>query len=119
MSFRNKKVYGQSKVEKCGVCTQNAYHKNSQGLPVCKEHKNKVLEEKKCVCGESLEIKNSKWGAFFLCRNCGPISKSKAESADTEGYNINKKYRPKQKEIKYEKDRVYTLSELKELWKDI
>lgn len=31
-----------------------------------------------CTCGSWLELRDGKYGTFFLCENCGPISKSKA-----------------------------------------
>ena len=49
------------------------------------------MDEKKCSCGNSLEVKKSKWGAFYVCPSCGPISQNKADNMDTAGYNINKK----------------------------
>ena len=114
MVFR-RKFYGQNKKETCAFCDKDAYNENSQGLPTCSDHKKRVMEEKKCVCGGNLEIKKSKWGVFYLCINCGPISKTKASDTATEGYNINKKYRKEPKEIKYE-DRIYTIEELEKIW---
>ncbi len=115
-----KKIYGQSKEDTCVFCSKTALAKNSQGLTVCHDHLKDVLEEKKCACGEMMDVKESKWGAFFLCKNCGPISLKKAkEGVDNSEYNINKKFRPKQKEApKYDKDKVYTLEELKDLWNE-
>lgn len=124
-----RKVYGQSKQESCAFCGGKAFSENSQGFAVCNAHKTKVMEDKKCVCGEYLDVKKSKWGAFFLCSKCGPISLSKANSAAIEepGFKLNKKYREekkavekeisnKPKPVNYEKDRVYTLDELEALW---
>ncbi|MBR9675917.1 hypothetical protein GOV05_02820 [Candidatus Woesearchaeota archaeon] len=117
MGFRNKKVYGQSKEENCFFCDKKAFFKNKQGLNACADHKTSFSDEKPCVCGEKLSVKQSKWGPFFLCPNCGPISQKKAEEMEAdEGYNINKKYKTPKKRVVYEKDRVYTLSELEELW---
>lgn len=73
-----KKVYGQSKVDKCPFCGKTATTENEQGVPTCVSHKADSLPEYKCVCGEWLEMKKSKWGPFFLCMHCGPISYKKA-----------------------------------------
>jgi len=74
-----------------------------------------------------MDIKKSKWGAFFLCKNCGPISISKAAEMESAasggcGYKLNKKYREMQekaqdrpKRVDYE-NRLYTLSELERMW---
>jgi hypothetical protein len=121
-----KKIYGQSKEESCAFCGKTALSKNPQGLPVCTDHIKNILEGKKCACGEMMEVKESKWGAFFLCKNCGPISLKKAkEDVDNSDYNINKKYRkksvdvsPKKQEQEEGKEKIYTLDELKELWND-
>jgi len=121
-----KKIYGQSKEETCAFCGKTALCKNPQGLTVCQQHSKNILEGKKCACGETMQVKESKWGAFFLCKNCGPVSLKKAkEDADNSDYNINKKYRtktpettPKKEEQKDGKEKIYTLEELKELWND-
>ena len=119
--MRMRKTYGQSKQEKCYFCGQTALSENSQGLPACKNHKENILEDKKCVCGEFLDIKKSKWGAFFVCPNCGPISLNKSEEmegmAKSGNYNINKKYR-KKIPLKYDHGRIYTIDELEMLWED-
>jgi hypothetical protein len=121
-----KKIYGQSKEEACIFCGKTAICKNSQGLSTCCIHSKNILEGKKCACGEVMQVKESKWGAFFLCKNCGPISLKKAkEDADNSDYNINKKYRkkppevtPKKQEQKEGEEKIYTLEELKELCND-
>lgn len=121
-----KKIYGQSREEVCVFCGKTALCKNSQSLPACSLHSKNILEGKKCACGEMMEVKESKWGAFFLCKNCGPISLKKAkEDADNSDYNINKKYRkklaeanPKKHEQKDSEEKIYTIAELKELWND-
>jgi len=69
-----KKVYGQSKVDKCPFCGKTATTENSQGVPTCISHKNEELLDYKCMCGEWLELRKGKWGPFFLCMRCGPIS---------------------------------------------
>jgi hypothetical protein len=35
------------------------------------------MPEVKCACGSWTELREGKWGPFFLCRSCGPISFAK------------------------------------------
>lgn len=63
--FRGKKVFGEYKVDKCPFCGRPAYQKNSQDVPVCKEHKEAELKDMKCACGEALEIHSGKWGRIL------------------------------------------------------
>jgi len=88
-------------------CEKQAIAKNRQGLSVCIDHKDQYLEEKRCLCGELLEIKQSKWGPFFLCKNCGPKSLDKILNEDNSKYKLNKKYR---------KEKIYTIDELEKMW---
>jgi len=76
------KKYGQSKVEKCPFCGMQGIARNVQGIPVCNKHKDKKLENAVCVCGEILELRTGKFGAYFYCLNCGNISFSKAMSVN-------------------------------------
>ncbi len=71
--------YGESKVAQCVFCPHTAYAYNAQRLPVCKDHKDQTLGDLVCYCKETLEIKMGKFGPFFLCPNCGPISLAKAQ----------------------------------------
>ncbi len=77
MSFPKKKVYGQSQMQRCPICGDNALFKNKQGIPVCKDHQTYDIELK-CSCGSWLDPKQSKYGTFFVCINCGAISWNKA-----------------------------------------
>ncbi|MBN1275668.1 hypothetical protein JXA12_05255 [Candidatus Woesearchaeota archaeon] len=77
MRVPKKKVYGQSKTERCPLCGDRALIKNPQGIPVCNDHKDFIIELV-CSCGGPLEPKQGKWGVFFVCERCGPISWSKA-----------------------------------------
>ncbi|MFW5991078.1 MAG: hypothetical protein ACOCZ6_01690 [Nanoarchaeota archaeon] len=88
-----RKVYGQSRVEYCNFCEKPATTVNRQGVPCCINHKEKMVEDKRCVCGHSMEVKKGKWGPFFLCPNCGPKSFSKAQEFDTGGFKLNRKFR--------------------------
>jgi predicted RNA-binding Zn-ribbon protein involved in translation (DUF1610 family) len=114
-----RKIYGQSRDDKCVFCSIQASVKNSQGFPTCISHKNKVMDDKKCTCGEWMDIKQSKWGAFFLCPNCGPRSLSKTENMETTGYKLNKKFRNEnvvRKKINYDPNKLYTIDELEMMW---
>jgi hypothetical protein len=72
-----RKVYGEYRQESCPYCGKQALATNGQGIPVCKEHIDKELNLK-CACGEWLDVKKGKFGAFFLCMSCGPVSMRKA-----------------------------------------
>ena len=72
------KRYGQSRVDKCPFCGKQATISNAQGVPVCAAHKDSVLKDLKCVCGEYLDIRNGKFGAYFNCINCGNMNMRKA-----------------------------------------
>ena len=102
-----KKVYGQSRIDTCMFCGSTATSKNSQGLPVCREHVGETQGEKRCACGALLEVKESKWGPFYLCENCGPVSLTKAQDTEGAGYKLNKRYR---------KESIPTFDELSKQW---
>src|SRR3989344_1739846 len=72
--MRIPKVYGQSKTVSCPFCGRTTLMNNDQGVPVCKEHKNELIEDVRCACGEWMDIRKGKWGPFFLCMNCGPVN---------------------------------------------
>ncbi|OIO66681.1 hypothetical protein AUJ68_00325 [Candidatus Woesearchaeota archaeon CG1_02_57_44] len=74
-----KKIYGQSRIDKCPLCGKQAIARNSQGLPVCSHHKNATVTLK-CICGERLDILEGKYGTFCNCFNCGNVSLAKALS---------------------------------------
>jgi len=52
--------------------------KNSQGIPVCKDHKDSTLKNMKCMCGGHLDMLEGKFGVFFNCLRCGNINMRKA-----------------------------------------
>ena len=72
-----RKVYGSYQVPKCAFCGLQAIVKNKQNIPVCQKHKNENISTIKCVCGSYLQLKEGKYGTFFLCDNCGPMSLAK------------------------------------------
>lgn len=71
-----RKTYGESGNQSCIFCGGQATVKNGRGLPVCRHH---VRDERdlKCACGGWLDVKDSKYGTFFLCIHCGPVSYKK------------------------------------------
>ncbi|MFH0869674.1 MAG: hypothetical protein V1866_01290 [archaeon] len=76
--MRIPKRYGDYKVERCPFCRKQATGQNSEGVPVCYEHKNSKLPELKCICGSYLEMRKGKFGVFFTCIKCGNINRNKA-----------------------------------------
>ena len=77
-NMRIPKRYGQSKIDNCPFCNKRALTSNSQGVPVCLEHKGKELNDLKCACGDWLDIRTGKFGPYFVCIRCGNISFRKA-----------------------------------------
>jgi len=59
-------------------------------VTVCRGHKNAVLNDMRCICGEYLDIKKGKYGYFFLCMNCGPQNAKKVFSIN-EVKDVSKK----------------------------
>lgn len=76
--MRHRKVYGESKVDTCVFCEKIATLKNKQGVPVCVKHKNSILNDFKCSCGEYMDLHQGKYGVFFTCMQCGTMSLAKA-----------------------------------------
>lgn len=76
--MRGRKVYGSYQTAACPFCGKSAYAKNKDGVAVCADHKNAQFGDMKCVCGSFLEQKTGKFGAFFICENCGPVNMNKA-----------------------------------------
>lgn len=120
-----KKIYGQSREQTCMFCEKRATTENEQGLPSCIKHKNDLMDDKVCVCGEYMCIKKSKWGAFFLCPNCGPISMNKAMSMQArQGFKLNKSFREKREKRletsnrNKKTEKIYTIDELEHMWED-
>jgi len=78
------KRYGQSSIAQCPFCGGNAYAKNNQNVPCCTKHKHLKMPDLKCICGSWLDQRESKFGVFYTCMKCGPVSFSKmmATNAD-------------------------------------
>ena len=71
------KRYGESKIEECPFCGKQSTTTNSQDIPVCPKHKDSLMNEMKCICGEYLETLRGKWGLYFRCPKCGNVNKRK------------------------------------------
>lgn len=76
--MRIPKKYGQSQITKCPFCGNQATTTSAQKVPVCIKHKSSEMNNLKCACGSYLDMKQGKWGPFFICLNCGPINMKKA-----------------------------------------
>jgi len=72
------KRYGASKIDNCPFCSEHAIARNSQGIPVCNKHRNSVLGDLKCVCGDVLEPRVGKFGLYFFCFKCGNVNAKRA-----------------------------------------
>ncbi len=72
------KRYGESKVDRCPFCDRQAFSKNDQDIPVCKEHVRRGLPPMKCMCGETMDMLQGKWGVFFSCIKHGNMNLRKA-----------------------------------------
>jgi hypothetical protein len=95
--FRRKE-YGKSKIDKCPFCNSQAIFTNKQGFAVCKDHKDSLLNDMKCVCGDYLDLKKGKYGMFYTCMNCGTMSQAKVFSIN-EVKDISEKKSIPQKQI--------------------
>ena len=72
------KKYGESRIDKCPFCNQQATMKNTQQIPVCSRHRETLMDDLICACGSTLEMKDGKWGAYFSCYRCGNMNLRKA-----------------------------------------
>ena len=68
------KKYGAYKKTNCPFCDEPATTHNAQEIPVCRPHKDKELEDVKCICGSYLALEIGTYGPFFSCVNCGNLS---------------------------------------------
>lgn len=73
-----RKVYGESMTTLCAFCGKQAVTRNRERVPVCEAHRTAKLEEVRCGCGRLMDLKEGKWGPFFVCPACGPMSFEKA-----------------------------------------
>lgn len=80
--FKARKVYGMSEARSCPFCEKRAIVKNKQQVPVCVDHKERLVIERKCVCGNYLELKIGKFGPYFNCLNCGTKNFQKVLDGD-------------------------------------
>ena len=100
MTFKKKKIYGLSKTISCPFCGQRALTENSQGVPVCIGHKNGVLDDLKCVCGEWLDVRKGKFGPYFFCINCGNINWNRGLEMNPSVKVHNKKENKENKKVR-------------------
>lgn len=77
--MRIPKVYGKSKDSDCPFCGAQTTCNNPQGIAVCKNHKEKRLDEIKCLCGSWLEPRSGKFGRYYNCINCGNVNSNKVQ----------------------------------------
>ena len=104
--MRYRKVYGQSRVDKCPFCGKQAVLKNPQGIPVCTKHAKDMLVDLKCICGDWLDVAKGKFGSYFRCMKCGSVSLNKVMEVNPDiGKTAEKKEKPKFAEQKKEKPR--------------
>jgi hypothetical protein len=72
------KRYGESKLEPCPFCGKQAIVRNKQKIPVCQAHRDAVLDDLKCACGNYLETKVGKFGLYSSCPKCGNVNPKRA-----------------------------------------
>jgi len=106
--MRFQKKYGESKIEGCPFCGKQSITVNAQDIPVCMQHKNTLMQEFKCMCGEYLESRRGKYGLYFLCQKCGIVNRKKAFETNTvKEFHENdtpevKEFKQKQQEKRFE-----------------
>ncbi|MFH1849955.1 MAG: hypothetical protein ABH879_07290 [archaeon] len=86
-----RKRYGDSRIDRCPFCGQQALTMNSQGIPVCIAHKGEELTDLRCACGEYLDVRKGKFGVFFSCFNCGAKSLRKVLEMNPPKPRVEKK----------------------------
>ena len=67
------KKYGSSKRTNCPFCDKSATTHNTQEIPVCRLHKERNLEDIRCMCGSYLALEIGSYGPYFSCVNCGNL----------------------------------------------
>jgi hypothetical protein len=72
------KRYGESRIDKCPFCDRRATTTNKQKFTVCEKHRTAVMNDLKCLCGDTLDIMTGKYGVFFKCVRCGTMNLKKA-----------------------------------------
>jgi hypothetical protein len=80
------KKYGQSKSIPCIFCTDEkpALTFNADGFPCCEKHKASPTPVWRCAQGSVLEVKDGKFGTFFVCGDgCGCLNFNKARELNT------------------------------------
>ena len=108
------KRYGESKIENCPFCGRQAIVENDQGVPVCSSHKDTLMPELKCICGQYLFMQKGKFGVYFNCLKCGNMNLKKALEI-----NDIMKPMPVLQKIDVNKNKSFSTSEDKESPKNI
>ncbi|MBL7056115.1 hypothetical protein ISS07_04340 [Candidatus Woesearchaeota archaeon] len=102
------KKYGSYKADNCPFCGKTAITKNSQSIPVCVSHKESILRELTCNCGDPLELRDGKFGSYFNCMNCGNFNLKKA-------LGMNPKFDEKEENSENKKNEISEKKERKEI----
>ncbi len=71
------KRYGESRIDQCPFCGKNAFVRNDQRIPVCKDHAKTELPPLTCVCGQPIDLLEGKFGMFGSCLRCGNMALKK------------------------------------------
>jgi hypothetical protein len=70
----------------------------------------------KCACGSWLDMKQGKYGVFYVCLHCGPINMRKALDMNTEGagYKLQKpsSLQPHTETVSYKKSEIKQKKEI-------
>ena len=105
------KRYGQSRVDTCPFCGKQGVTQNTQGVPVCLQHKNEKLSDLKCICGSYVDIKTGKWGAYASCMKCGNVNLKRVLEMNPAQKAQEKPPQQKQPERKAEKKEITVRSD--------
>jgi hypothetical protein len=76
--MRIPKKYGESAKQDCPFCGDFAIAANEQGVPTCLKHKETLIENFKCICGDWLDLLKGKFGPYFRCMRCGNVNFKRA-----------------------------------------
>lgn len=95
--MRIPKRYGQSKLSSCPFCGKQATSENDQGVAVCRSHKQTMLMDLKCACGDWLDVLSGKWGAYCQCMKCGNVNMKRALEMNPHVKQLGQKIEPKPK----------------------
>ena len=113
-TMRIPKRYGQSQILACPFCGKQCITKNKQKVPVCVKHKDKLIDNWKCVCGAYLDIVEGKWGPYCRCIKCGAVNFKRAlelnpipEVKEPKKEEPSSETKPKQETVKADDPRYF------------